>query len=211
MQGKSESTQLGAGAAIGRAVWYPQASFKVKVGPIPFTEFLSFFPGSRSFSDVLELTSHFTEAKFQEFQIEFVLRASEVPDCQLKRDGDVVPLLGWTTWLKGGSQSRLPGGLRAVVFRSTEPAAQARQKAIRILRTIEAEAERKYKLRTTWSEKAVTWIMADLTGRGAPRTKRNGIVARLAESMESQVKSGGFKATQVRIELQSGDLRCKVA
>ena len=75
-----------------------QSKFRVRVGPMPLSAYLSFLPGGTSFSQIADLTRFLAGMEF-DFDVQLVLAAAEVPECQLSAAAPTPPLLGWTTWL----------------------------------------------------------------------------------------------------------------
>lgn len=91
--------QLGVGAIAGDAVWNQQARFRVQVGPISLARFVEFLPGGKAFAELVELTRYFVGLAL-EFDIQLILKATEVPSCRLTDEGADAPRLGWLGWLK---------------------------------------------------------------------------------------------------------------
>lgn len=94
---------LGVDAVAGSKVWDVQGRFRLRVGPLTYREFEDFLPdrGPTSARKTLFLLSHLTRtfvgAEF-DFDVQLVLRAPDVPRCQMTPDG-FGPRLGWNTWL----------------------------------------------------------------------------------------------------------------
>jgi type VI secretion system protein ImpH len=93
------SNQLGMGAVAGDAVWNAQAAFRVRIGPVSLTRFREFLPDGEAFRKVTALVRLFAERSL-EFDIQPVLKAGEVPYCELTRNDKNAPRLGWLGWLK---------------------------------------------------------------------------------------------------------------
>jgi type VI secretion system protein ImpH len=88
------NNQLGVSAVAGIRVWDQQAKFTLRVGPLTFAKFRRFLPNGDSFRPLIEFARYCAGQEF-DFDVQLVLRASEVPWCQL---GTVQ--LGFTSWLK---------------------------------------------------------------------------------------------------------------
>ena len=93
------SHALGEGAVAGSHVWDQQAKFTVRVGPLSLEAFCQLLPSGSEFRPCVQLT-RFVAGQEYDFDIQLVLRAGEVPCCQLGDTGELAPRLGWSTWLK---------------------------------------------------------------------------------------------------------------
>ena len=56
-------------------------------------------PSGKTYRAFVQLTKFFVGQEFN-FDIRLILKAEEVPYCQLKETAECPPQLGWTTWLK---------------------------------------------------------------------------------------------------------------
>ncbi len=90
---------LGSTAVIGSLVWDQQAGFRLRVGPLTFAEYCQFLPSGKAFRPLLQLTRFFA-GQVLDFDVQLVLKASEVPGCRLGETGERGPRLGWSAWLK---------------------------------------------------------------------------------------------------------------
>ena len=108
------SNQLGMGAVAGDAVWNAHAAFRVRIGPLSLAQFREFLPDGQAFRKATALVRLFAERSL-EFDIQPVLKAPEVPFCELTRDEKTAPRLGWLGWLKVKSFERDAGD---AVFRA---------------------------------------------------------------------------------------------
>jgi type VI secretion system protein ImpH len=91
--------QLGANAVVGERVWDVQGSFRIRIGPVRYQQFISFMPGSKDLAQLVDLTRLFVGPTFS-FDMQLTLAKEEVPYLALAGEGDYVPRLGWNTWLK---------------------------------------------------------------------------------------------------------------
>jgi hypothetical protein len=198
---KREDDRLGAGSMIGSSVWYPQASFRIRVSakpqglathhrtrrpqPLSFDQFVEFLPGGRAFDDLVEMAVYFTRQRVESFEIELTLRVKDVPRCELGGRTKNSPRLGWVAWL-GGRPAR---EAVSVVFQSTETIVSIRRAVNTALRTVRASLEVSRGIELTWSEAVVDEIMARWDGvrkRGAAHRQiiaselKDGIAERLA-------------------------------
>lgn len=90
---------LGGGAIAGDAVWDPQSRFRVRLGPIGFRAFADFLPEGKAVTELVDLVRFFA-GDILRFDWQVILRADEVPWCELGDEGASGPRLGWCAWLK---------------------------------------------------------------------------------------------------------------
>jgi type VI secretion system protein ImpH len=63
-----------------------------------YVRFCAFLPPGRASREVLALTRFFVGLEL-DFEFRLVLRADEIPPCQLGSTGPLATRLGWSTWL----------------------------------------------------------------------------------------------------------------
>lgn len=90
---------LGVNAVVGERVWDVQGSFRLRIGPLDYRQFVQFLPGNRDLQQVVDLTRLYVGPTFS-FDIQLTLAKAEVPFLNLGAAGDNAPRLGWNTWLK---------------------------------------------------------------------------------------------------------------
>jgi len=95
--GSANSTP-GSNLVCGERVRNAQSKFRVRVGAMSLSAYLSFLPGGTSFAQIADLTRFLAGLEF-DFDVQLVLSAAEVPECHLSAAAPTPPLLGWTTWL----------------------------------------------------------------------------------------------------------------
>lgn len=95
--GNGANNQLGVNTTLWERVWDPQARFRIKLGPLAYEQFLDFMPTSDGYRHVVELTRFFVGEELS-FEVQPILRASDVPACALGSHPNV--RLGWGMWLK---------------------------------------------------------------------------------------------------------------
>jgi type VI secretion system protein ImpH len=92
---KGQNNQLGNNIVLGQYITDTQAHFRIQLGPLTYPQFQTFTPRSRRVIEISQLTKRYVGLVF-DFDIQLLLKAAEVPACQLSRD----TMLGWNTWLK---------------------------------------------------------------------------------------------------------------
>ena len=92
------NNQLGVSTIIGERVWDVQSRVRVRLGPLTFGDYWRFLPTGGGLAELARLVRLYIGPQF-DFDVQLVLRAKEVPACQLGGDG-AGPQLGWTTFLK---------------------------------------------------------------------------------------------------------------
>ncbi|HSW03538.1 type VI secretion system baseplate subunit TssG [Aquabacterium sp.] len=90
--------QLGTDAAVGLQFWDPAARFLVNLGPLSLSDFRSLLPGAALHTRLVELT-RLQVGLEQDFALNPVLAAAEVPPLKLGAPGTGSAQLGWTSWL----------------------------------------------------------------------------------------------------------------
>ena len=87
---------LGSSAVAGTRTWDQQAKFKLRVGPLEYSEFTHLLPGGDAYRPFVQLVRYCTGQEC-DFDVQLVLKAAEVPWCRL---GETRARLGFSTWLK---------------------------------------------------------------------------------------------------------------
>lgn len=98
---RQANNALGLNAVAGSRVWDQQAKFKLRLGPLTYAEFCQFLPSGEAFRQLVGMTRFYAGQEF-DFDVQLILRATEVPGCRLGETGELAPRLGWSTWLKTG-------------------------------------------------------------------------------------------------------------
>jgi type VI secretion system protein ImpH len=86
---------LGASIIVGARVWTCQLHFRLRLGPMKFTDFERLLPLGGSFRRLCDWVRHYAGDHYS-WDAQLVLAKDEVPVIQMGRAGR----LGWTTWLK---------------------------------------------------------------------------------------------------------------
>jgi type VI secretion system protein ImpH len=122
------NSALGVSTIAGERVWDSQSKFRVVLGPLTLEQFKRLLPegpkepegqevpGGPDHLPAVEMTRLMAGPEL-DFDVQLLLRAEEVPDCEVNSRGDARPMLGWTTWLKtrefGGDDSQVILAARA--------------------------------------------------------------------------------------------------
>lgn len=103
--GGEGNNALGVNLVAGERVWDVQSKFRVRLGPVGYTRFAEFIPDRaavpqrKAFFLLAHLVRLYVGPEL-DFDVQLVLRAAEVPPCQL--DSGAGRHLGWDTWLCSG-------------------------------------------------------------------------------------------------------------
>jgi type VI secretion system protein ImpH len=96
--------ELGVTAVAGDRVWDVQGKIRVRLGPLRYDQFLRYLPdrtpdaGRKAFFLLSQLVRFYVGPEF-DFDVQLVLRAEDVPACELTDDPAAGPRLGWNCWL----------------------------------------------------------------------------------------------------------------
>ena len=190
--GKRDQNRFG-GAVLGRAIWYPQASFRVCLKVASLREFVNFRPGGKRFGELIELVEFFTRGIYQEFEVELLLPECAMPSCRFaKSRSAIAPRLGWVGWL-GHRRKHRPvrgtGGSKSVVFRSDDPRALLRRQVSHALRRLREAVRQERHLELEWTDGTVdAYCQQVLQLCGDPIDRRERIDRVLALLIEAQIR-----------------------
>ncbi|TQV80453.1 type VI secretion system baseplate subunit TssG [Denitrobaculum tricleocarpae] len=92
--------RLGVDAVVGSRVWDVQSSFRIRMGPLSYDQFVAFMPEGDELLKLAQMTRLFVGAD-KSFDVQLTLRGDQVPALQLGGGGKGPgPRLGWNTWFK---------------------------------------------------------------------------------------------------------------
>ena len=97
--------QLGVNAVVGERVWDVRSKFRLRLGPLQYSQFTDLMPGGAALLRLCEIARAFVGPELA-FDVQPVLEASEVPPCRLATKEAYSPRLGWNTWLGGAPSGR---------------------------------------------------------------------------------------------------------
>jgi type VI secretion system protein ImpH len=98
---EDESCSLGISAVVGDEVW-DHSRVRIRVGPLDIDQYRDFLPEGNAYSAMKALTKAFSTEV--EYELQLVLKASDVFGCVLESDEGRFPL-GWLTWINSQQQN----------------------------------------------------------------------------------------------------------
>jgi type VI secretion system protein ImpH len=103
-QSRVGECRLGASALVGQRVWDVQGKIRLQLGPLSYAQFNEFLPDAERTSQrkaqfVLAHLVRLYVGTQIDFEVQLLLEADDVPQCQLSGDALTGPRLGWNTWL----------------------------------------------------------------------------------------------------------------
>lgn len=113
---------LGVNLVAGDRVWDVQSKIRIRLGPLRYTQFLEFLPDRvpvpprKAFFLLSHLVRLYIGPEL-DFDVQLVLQAPQVPECQIVERGGIGPRLGWNTWIR---TDPLPRDAEDVVFEGEE-------------------------------------------------------------------------------------------
>jgi type VI secretion system protein ImpH len=96
---ENASSQLGAGAVVGDAVWDRQACVRIRLGPLNIERYNDFLPGGSAYPQLRAITRFFTNDCL-DFEVQLVLDRHDAPGIELDFDSGSPGRLGWVSWIK---------------------------------------------------------------------------------------------------------------
>jgi type VI secretion system protein ImpH len=94
-----QNSELGRNMLCGERIWDRQSKFRVRLGPLRLSIFRRFLPCGDLFQECVQIVRLFAGLEY-DFDLQLVLKADEVPACQLISKGGAGAQLGWSAWLK---------------------------------------------------------------------------------------------------------------
>jgi len=95
----AENSHLAVNAIVGSRIWHQQSKFRIKIGPIGFTQFQAFLPNGSAYQKLRSMVKFLVGIEF-DFDVQLKLKAAEVPGAVLTTRAVRRPMLGWTSFLK---------------------------------------------------------------------------------------------------------------
>jgi len=83
---------------VGERVWDVQSKFRVRIGPLSYSQFCRFMPDGDALAVLAHMVRTYVGSEL-DFDVLPVLRRDEAPHSQLQGDGADASRLGWNTWV----------------------------------------------------------------------------------------------------------------
>ncbi len=107
------NAQLGIDTVVGQRVWGIESKFRIRFGPLGYDQFRRFLPDGDALRPTCQMVRSYVGPEF-DFDIQPILKASEVPWCRLggeevrrpEVEGDPPACLGWNTWIRAAEFDR---------------------------------------------------------------------------------------------------------
>src|SRR5262249_22491886 len=96
---RGRNNRLAVDLVVGSRIFDVQSKFRLRIGPLKYNQFYPFMPGGPSLKPLTQLTRSFVGPQLA-FDVQLVLKGSEVPWLRLGASGMQRPYLGWNTWLR---------------------------------------------------------------------------------------------------------------
>jgi type VI secretion system protein ImpH len=102
------NSELGVSLVAGQRVWDVQGKVRLRIGPLRYAQFAAFLPDRtpvrerKMFFELVHLIRLYVGPEL-DFDVQLLLEADDVPECQLPEGTADGPQLGWNTWI--GNQS----------------------------------------------------------------------------------------------------------
>ncbi len=105
LDANEQAARLGVNVVVGQRVWDVQGKIRIRLGPLHYQQFCTFFPDFRPVTQhkALFLLAHLVRlfvGPELDFDVQLVLRDEDVPPTQLCDDAEIGPRLGWNTWIR---------------------------------------------------------------------------------------------------------------
>jgi type VI secretion system protein ImpH len=95
---RNTAVRLGVNAMAGAAIRDFSSGFRIVIGPLDYSDYLSLAPGSSNIAELFALTRLFVGPGL-DFDVQIVLKKEQVPFCKLGQT-DNPPRLGWNSWAR---------------------------------------------------------------------------------------------------------------
>jgi len=99
------NNSLGINLVIGERVWDIQSKIRLRIAGLTWPEFRSLMPDGDRLLPLCQVTRFYVGQEL-DFDVQPVLKPTEVPWCRLDTQADPGPRLGWNTWLRTDHFSR---------------------------------------------------------------------------------------------------------
>jgi type VI secretion system protein ImpH len=107
MSPNGDNCQLGVNIIAGEKVWDVQGKIRIRLGPLNYQQFQDWLPDQtpqpprKAFFLLCHLVRLYVGIEL-DFEVQLILRAEDVPECQMAEGPGLGPRLGWNTWIRSG-------------------------------------------------------------------------------------------------------------
>jgi type VI secretion system protein ImpH len=99
------NSALGVTALVGTRVWNVQSMFRIRIGPVAYSDFREFMPIGGRLLPLCQMARLYAGVEL-DFDVQVVLKKEEVPWCQLPAQPEQAPRLGWNSWVLSGPMQK---------------------------------------------------------------------------------------------------------
>jgi len=96
---EASNPTLAINAVIGDTFYDLQSKFLLIFGPLTYAEYVMFLPNGSQFTTMIQLVNFLAGCE-QDYEVQMLLKAEEVPYLVLSQSAQDKSRLGWNTWLK---------------------------------------------------------------------------------------------------------------
>lgn len=93
------NSELGLNVIAGTSIWDQQSKFRIRLGPLSFSQFCSFLKNGSAHKTIISIVRFMVGDEF-DFDMQLLLHAKQVPSTILTTRAIRRPMLGWTSFLK---------------------------------------------------------------------------------------------------------------
>ncbi len=93
------NTELGVTAIAGERVWDAQSKFRIRIGPLEYSQFRTLLPSGSAHQALAHLARLYAGFEF-DIDAQLILQPTEVPSCRLGAGTLGGTQLGWDTWIR---------------------------------------------------------------------------------------------------------------
>ena len=105
LEPEGRNNRLGIDLVIGQRVWDIQSKIRIRTAPLRWVQFRSLMPDGMLLRPLSQVVRFYVGEEL-DFDVQAVLRADAVPECQLNTEADPGPRLGWNTWIRSAPFQR---------------------------------------------------------------------------------------------------------
>jgi type VI secretion system protein ImpH len=99
--------QLGVNASAGTFIQDFSGGFRVVIGPLDYSDYLTLTPGGRAVAEIFSLTRLYVGSTL-DFDVQVILKKEQIPHCRLG-DPNQPARLGWNSWARVAPAARDSG------------------------------------------------------------------------------------------------------